>query len=246
MAWVRFVLALTERHRLRPERILDLACGTGTVTRILCSRGYEMVGIDGSPAMLAVARQKAAAARMEIPFLVSDLRYFKAPGQFDLVLCLYDSLNNILEPEGLARAFQCVRKALAPGGLFIFDMNTEYAFRADLFSQQNLKPDSPVQYRWNSQYDYSTRICTVRMHFWVLEEGERREFEEVHHQRAYNMVELERLLDAAGLRLDGSYDGLTYRAPSHRTDRVYCVARVKEEQEMVQGIANDRYRSAPA
>ncbi|MCA1595126.1 MAG: class I SAM-dependent methyltransferase, partial [Chloroflexi bacterium] len=144
--WLEFILSLAARHDARPRRILDLACGTGTVSQMLAVRGYEVVGIDGSEPMLEQARRKASLCRAPLEFLQGDLRDFEAPGHFDLVICLYDSLNNILEPEGVQQAFDAVQRSLVPGGLFIFDVNTEYAFRANLFTQENTREQTRVQY----------------------------------------------------------------------------------------------------
>lgn len=244
-SWVQYVFTLADRFQLEPRRILDLACGTGTISLMLEERGYEVVGIDGSAAMLAQARRKAAAVRRSIPFLEYDLRSFKAPGEFDLVLCLYDSLNNILEPEGVQDVCRCVRRALRPGGLFILDVNTEYALRANLFSQEYMSPKAPVQYRWKSRYDYGSRICTVDMEFWVIENGTRQHFQEVHQQRAYGQPELQRFLQTAGLEPLAAFDGPSLRQPRPQTDRMYMVARrlgpdEEAEVEHQGGVALDR------
>jgi ubiquinone/menaquinone biosynthesis C-methylase UbiE len=228
--WARHVIALARQHSREPQRILDLACGTGTVSLLLASRGYELVGVDRSAAMLDVARKKAAAAGASIQFIESDLRDFTVPGSFDLVICLYDSLNNILEQDGLRSAFQRARRALAPGGLFVFDLNTEFAFRTNLFTQKDMTPGAPVQYHWKGEYDYTERICTVTMDFWVNEAGRRVHFREVHHQRPYSEVEIQRLLASAGLTLVAAYDGLSHRPPERDTDRIYCIARLDTDE----------------
>lgn len=223
--WLEFILSLSARHGVHPTRILDLACGTGTISLMLAVRGYQVVGIDGSEPMLEVARRKESISGAHVEFIRGDLRSFEAPGAFDLVICLYDSLNNILEPEGIQQAFQAVSRSLAPDGLFIFDVNTEYAFRANLFTQENRRPQARVQYRWRSQYDYSSRICTVDMEFWVAEGGIRLHFSELHRQRAYSQAELDNWLEMAGLTPLASYDGTSFRPPRPHTDRLYCVAR---------------------
>ncbi|HET6384250.1 MAG TPA: class I SAM-dependent methyltransferase [Armatimonadota bacterium] len=225
--WARYVLTVADRFDCKPTRILDLACGTGAVTMLLAEQGFEMAGVDGSAEMLAIAREKAAASGRNISFIHADLRSYSAPGLFDLVICLYDSLNNILNPGDLERTFKCVRESMAPDALFVFDVNTDYALRANLFTQENRDPAIPIRYRWESHYDYPTRICTVNMDFWVTEGGRERAFSEVHRQRAYSRADLERMLDEAGITLLGAYDGLSFRPPLPRTDRMYCVARRK-------------------
>jgi SAM-dependent methyltransferase len=223
--WEQYVLALAHRHGAAPVRILDLACGTGSLTLLLADDGYTAEGIDGSEEMLAVAREKASKRNAQTPFFLGDLRSFTVDAPFDLVLCLYDSLNNLIEPGDLEQAFKQVRGALVPDGLFIFDLNTDYALRANLFTQQNMRSDATVQYRWVSRYNYETRLCTVEMEFWVREGKIRRYFKEIHRQLAHSPGDLERMLESTGLELLATYDGLSFRPPESRTDRMYCVAR---------------------
>jgi SAM-dependent methyltransferase len=106
-------------------RILDLCCGTGQLSAELAGRGYRVTGLDGSRAMLACARANAPRAR----FLQADARAFRLSPRFDAAVSIFDSLNHLLEPKELATVFANVRRALRPGGLFLFDMNTARTFR---------------------------------------------------------------------------------------------------------------------
>jgi SAM-dependent methyltransferase len=105
-------------------RVLDVCCGTGDLSRVLVARGYRVTGIDGSEEMLRFARRQAPGAE----FRLADARCFSVGSGFDAALSTYDSLNHILEPEELDGALASVRAALAAGGLFVFDMNTEESF----------------------------------------------------------------------------------------------------------------------
>jgi SAM-dependent methyltransferase len=111
--------------RPAPARVLDLCCGTGQLDRALHARGYAVTGVDGSPEMIRHARRNAPGCA----FVVADARDFAVPEPHDLALCLYDSLNHLLEDGDLRRAFRAVRGALRPGAPFLFDLNMADGFR---------------------------------------------------------------------------------------------------------------------
>ncbi len=118
-------LDLIDRHVLQGltsgARVLDLCCGTGQLAHTLAERGYSVLGIDGSEGMLAFAQTNAPTAR----FLLADARHFEVQEPFDVVLCLFDSLNHLMTENDLAKAFDSTARALHPGGLFAFDLNME-------------------------------------------------------------------------------------------------------------------------
>lgn len=111
--------------RPAPARVLDLCCGTGQLDRVLHARGYAVTGVDGSPEMIRHARRNAPGCA----FLVADARDFAVAQPHDLALCLYDSLNHLVEEDDLRRAFGAVRAALRPGAPFLFDLNMADGFR---------------------------------------------------------------------------------------------------------------------
>ena len=115
-------------HAPGGARVLDLCCGSGHVTKELVRRGYRVTGVDNSKELIAIAQ----ASLPGIDFQVQDARDLQFAEQFDAVLSTFDSLNHILELDALGRVFSCVRHALRPGGLFVFDMNLAEAYSADL------------------------------------------------------------------------------------------------------------------
>lgn len=224
--WVDYLGKLWGRHGLAPRTVLDLACGTGTVSRLLVGRGFDVVGVDLSPEMLEAARQRAAEEGLAIPFFQQDAAELSLESQkFDAVLCLFDSLNNILDGERLAQAFARVFGHLNPGGAFIFDVNTEYALAQGMFNQSCSRRDEPLHYRWRSHYDPEARLCTITMGFsYDPGDGKRQEFREVHRQRAYHKDEILGWLRAAGFADVTAYDGYTTEPPKKRSDRLFFVA----------------------
>jgi len=224
-AWVDYVELLVTKFQGQMGHILDLACGTGNVGLELARRGFRVTGVDRAPGMLAEARRKAQREGLAVEFIQQDMTALDLPQAFDLCVCLYDSLNYILEPEALRRTFQGVAAALHPKGLFIFDLNTEFALAMNLFTQRDLAPETEVKYDWYSEYDPTTRLCRVQMKFFVQEEGRLREFQEVHWERAYNLTEVQEMLQQSGFTPLALYDAFSFKKPHPTSDRVYFVAR---------------------
>ncbi len=224
--WMDYLERLWKRHAVSPHIVLDLACGTGTITRLLAQRGFQMTGVDLAPAMLEAARFKAQAQGLSIPFAEQDAADLNLPGQmFDGVICLFDSLNYILDAERLRQAFARVFAHIQPGGSFVFDVNTEYALAEGMFNQSCSRKDEPLHYRWRSRYNPETQICTVSMHFsYDAGTGEREPFQEVHRQRAYYKEDLAEWLQAAGFAEVAVYDAYSLERPKKRSDRLFFVA----------------------
>lgn len=221
--WVVYLRQLLQERRATPRRVLDLACGTGNVTELLAREGFETTGVDIAPGMIAQARRKAEAQGLAIDYHVQDAARLDLPGRrFDLCVSLFDSLNYILQPERLAAAIQRVAAHLTRNGLFIFDLNTEYALANHFFDQENLSSGDPLRYSWTSDYFPDDRLCRVRMRFWHRgEDGSERPFEEVHWQYAYRIDEIQAMLEQAGFDRIAVYKAYTLRNPPKSADRVF-------------------------
>ncbi len=207
-----------------PQRVLDLCCGTGNLTELFYLEGYSVVGVDISAPMIEQARRKAQESGYEIPYFVQDAAELDLPFTFDLVVSVFDSLNNIIEPARFAECLRRVHRHLNLPGAFIFDLNTEYAFVHRMFDQSERRRSAPIRYRWRSEYDRATRLCTVRMEFWVQEGNRERYFVEVHRQRAYSEAEVRAMLTDAGFRVVHACDAYTFQPPLRDSDRVFYVA----------------------
>jgi ubiquinone/menaquinone biosynthesis C-methylase UbiE len=220
--WVRYIEDILARIAFRPKSVLDVACGTGNVSEIFANKGYEVFGADIAPDMIDVARSKQSGVK----YFVQDMADLDLNGRrFDLVISLFDSLNYIIDPENLARAVKRVGEHLVEGGVFIFDVNTEYALAHHFFDQADIASSHYPHYIWNSAYDHATRICTVNMTFEVMENGEKFQFKEMHIQRAHSLEELSTMLTDAGFDVVDIFHAYKFRRPTRRSDRVFYVAR---------------------
>jgi 2-polyprenyl-3-methyl-5-hydroxy-6-metoxy-1,4-benzoquinol methylase len=223
--WLAHVQRILAKYSYTPQTVLDLCCGTGTFSRLLAENGYEVSGSDISAEMIRIAKERSARAGLDIDFRVQDAARLRLGKKFDLVVSLFDSLNYILEASSLQQAFHGVAQHLNPGGMFIFDMNTELAFLAGLFDQNNLlNKHARVRYNWRSSYDKAARICRVQMDFTYKSANADEMVEVVHYQRAYDQTEITDMLATAGLTTRAVYNAYTLRRPTKHSDRVFYVA----------------------
>jgi ubiquinone/menaquinone biosynthesis C-methylase UbiE len=224
--WARYLDRLLAHRRAKPRRILDLACGTGNVTELLAARGGEVVGVDLSEPMIAMARAKAEKKGLSIRYYAQDAAEMHLPGlPFDLCVSFFDSLNYIHVPVQLESAIERVFAHLAPGGLFIFDINSEFALKNGFFDQENTYSNDRLRYVWRSEYDDQTRLCHVHMRFFLRERnGVDREFRETHVQFAYGEGELRDMLLRAGFGQIETFHAYTFRAVGPTTDRIFFIA----------------------
>lgn len=224
-SWVRYLERLFRVRNAHPKRVLDLACGTGAVSLILGARGYDVVGVDVSPAMIDQAKRKSPGISATVRFDVQDATDLNvAPPPFDVAISLFDSMNYILDPSKLMRAFAGVLRHLRPGGLFVFDINTVYALECAFFDQEDLAEDEPVRYSWKSTYDSTSRLCHVAMRFWIRGNGQEAELQETHVQRAYEVPAIVDMLGQTGFANIVTYHAYSLLPVRPTSDRVFFVA----------------------
>lgn len=244
--WAEYVMTLFAFAEHTPRRVLDCACGTGNVTFELARRGLEATGVDLSVEMIRAAQAKVPQAKVpqakvrgdstargngspapSAPrFVQADLSDFDLGESFDSATCLYDSLNYILEADKLQAAFARIAAHLEPGGVLVFDLNSEYALMADLFTQRNFDANKKLHYDWQARFDRESHICTVEMRFErTTDAGAVETFCETHRERAYSRRAIEAMLQSAGWELLRTFDAYTLNPPHTRSERWYFVAR---------------------
>ena len=130
-ATVAFYMEILRRENLKPRTCVDLACGTGSVTKILAEKGYEVTGVDLSEEMLTEAFQKVQDMENPPRLICQNLRDLYLPRGVDMAVCALDSLDYITNPDDCKEAIRRTYKYLNPGGIFIFDVNTPEKLRAD-------------------------------------------------------------------------------------------------------------------
>ncbi len=218
---------------LEEERnlVLELGCGTGTVTELLSKKGYDMIGIDSSESMLAKAEEKRERSGSKILYLLQEMQSFELYGMVGTIYCICDSINYLLTDEDLLSTFALVRNYLVPGGIFIFDFNTDYKYREVIGERTIAENREDVSFIWDNIYDDESRINEYDLTIFIREEpGEEmfKRFLESHFQKGYKLDEIRGLLFKAGLKVISVFDADSGKEPKESSERIFIVA-AKEE-----------------
>lgn len=221
---VDFYWQILEREGVKPRTAVDLACGTGSVAVLLAQRGLRVTGVDLSEEMLCVASQKAQALPCPPVFVRQPLERLWLPRGVDLAVCALDSLDYITDSEACQEAIRRVYKALNPGGIFIFDVNTPEKLRA-MDGQVFLDEDEDVYCVWRGEFDEMANICSYGMDLFQREGNVwLRSFEE-HREYAYSREQLTAYLKEAGFTAIAVYADREFTAPRAGEQRIYFKAR---------------------
>ena len=222
--WADFLHELLKEDGIEEGLVLDLGCGTGSLTRLLASKGYDMIGVDYSPQMLQIAREKEEDS--SILYLLQDMREFELYGTVAAVVSVCDSVNYITAPEDLGEVFKLVNNYLDPHGLFIFDFNTEYKYSQVIGDVVIAENRDECSFIWDNYYDEESKINEYDLTIFVREEHDLfRKFEEVHYQRGYTLAEMKDLLEQAGLHFVKAIDSDTKGEVCDTSERIYVIAR---------------------
>lgn len=223
-AVVEFYEKILDREGLHPRTAVDLACGTGSVAILLAQQGLSVTGVDMAADMLTVAVQKAEELDNRPLFVCQSLQELCLPRGVDLAVCALDSLDYITDPADCQEAIRRIYKALNPGGIFIFDVNTPEKLRA-MDGQVFLDEDDDVYCVWRGEFDEETNVCSYGMDLFQRE-GKvwHRSFEE-HREYAYSQAQLTQYLKAAGFTNIEVYADREFVAPRAGEQRIYFKAR---------------------
>ena len=215
-----------EKYNVTPKLIAELGCGTGTLTNYFAKKNIDVIGIDNSEQMLAAAKDKAMAQGLDVLYLCQDMRDFELYGTVDSIYSACDSINYILEDEELLQTFRLVNNYLEPGGIFVFDINTQYKYEEILGENTFAYNMEAASYIWENYYEEEEQINEYLVTFFVKEEDDRySKFEELHHERMYTLQTITKLLEQAGMRVEGAFDGYTFNSIRPDSDRITIIAR---------------------
>lgn len=226
--WMQVAVDVWRHAGMQPTRIAELGCGTGSLTRYLLEHGLEVWGVDLSADMLHVAQEKVARSHPDaaVHWLCQDIRDLALDVQVDSVLCFCDTLNYIPDAEGVRRVFAHVYEALAPKGVFLFDVHTPYKI-AEVFGDESFTyRDEDVAYIWESTYDLEAEAVEHDLTLFVQEQdGLYRRFHELHRQQAYHLDDLTEWLVAAGFEVLSITADFTARSVAEDSERAFFAVR---------------------
>ena len=224
--WRDIIIDELEKASVSDGLLLDLGCGTGTLTGMLAAAGYDMIGIDGSEDMLMEAQEKSDGT--DILYLCQDMRAFELYGTVRAVVSICDTMNYLLTPEDFIQTVRLVNNYLDPGGLFIFDLNTLYKFREIMGNTTIAENGEDAAFIWDNFFDEETGRNEYDLTLFVRREDglfERRV--EVHEEQGYTVEAVEGFLTAGGMELVRVFDADTGTEPTDTSEKIFFVAREK-------------------
>lgn len=210
-----------KKYGVKNNIVLDLACGTGTLTKKLSQKGYEMIGADSSPEMLQQAREK----NPDVLFLNQPMEDFELYGTVGAIVCTLDSVNYLLDDESLYEMFRLCNNYLEPDGLLIFDINTEYKFKNTLANNIFTFDSEKIFYTWENNYVEEEKLCDFYLTFFVKEEECYFRFDEVHTERVYSDEEISKVLKTNGFSVLEKLDDFTDEQAKKISERVMYVCK---------------------
>lgn len=228
--WADYIENILKQHGIDRGLVLELGCGTGSMTRRMAARGYDMIGIDMSEDMLSLARQRSEGKEDGILYLCQDMREFELYGTVAALFCVCDTINYMLSTEDLSKVLRLVANYLDPGGLFIFDMDTVYLYEEVLGDNTSIMDHELGDFIWENSFYPDEMINEVNLTLFLKQENSLyRKHEETHVRRAYDLNTVKRLLDEAGLDMLGAYHELTDEEPRPDSERIYIIARERHQ-----------------
>lgn len=221
-----YILELAKRHNHEMGLTLDLACGTGSLTRELCRRGVDVYGIDASAEMLCEAMQKSLEEGLDILFLRQKMQNLNLYGTINTCICTLDSINHMTRVEDVRKAFDRVGLFMDNDGLFVFDVNTVYKHQKVLADNAFVIENDNVYCVWQNNLEDDNTI-NITLDFFEEEDGVYYRSCESFSERAYSDELLRNLLAEAGFEVEAVYGDMSFKKPENDEQRTIYVARMK-------------------
>lgn len=200
--------------------ILDLACGTGTFSKMLADCGYDVTGIDASTQMLTIADAKCGG---QVHFINTDMRNFCLKKKYDACICCLDSINHLSNMDDIKSAFRCVNDSLVKGGLFIFDINTLYKHNKILADRTFVFDREEYFLSWDNEYAGNGKIH-IFIDLFVRDGKIYKRYSEEFSETAYSLKAVKSALKPF-FTIEGIYNDLSLKSPERTSERLYFICR---------------------
>ena len=215
-----YIRSLLAQNGCEKGILLDLACGTGTLSKELASYGYDMILVDSSPEMLSFARERLPDALI----LCQNMTQLDLYGTINGAVCSLDSINHLLKPCDVKSAFASVSLFMEQGGVFVFDVNTVYKHEKILGNNNFVYETDDVFCVWQNSYKRKSRTVDISLDIFTSEDGKYQRHSESFSERAYTLEEITKWLGETGFEVKNMYNDMTYDSPDEESQRVYFTA----------------------
>lgn len=225
--WADYINKVFNRYKANPKLMLELCCGTGSITLELAKSGIEMIALDKSLEMLNIAQQKAYNDKQNILFINQNMTDFELYGTVDTVGCFMDGINYITDIKHLRKMLNLVHNYLNPRGLFIFDIRSEYGLTEVVGNNTFAENVEEVSYIWNNSFNKKSKISNMELTLFTKDGDAYRKTTEIHKLRAYSEAEINEELAEAGFEVLDLFENLTFKRPDAKSQRIFWVVRKK-------------------
>lgn len=214
--------------------LLDLACGTGSISEVMARLGYDVIGVDNSDEMLGMAIEKKFDSGLNIQYLCQDMRKLDMFGTVDVIICALDSINHLANLNDVRKVFEGAAFFCEMNGLFIFDVNTLYKHRKILANNTFTYETDNVYCIWENTLNAETDEVRMNLEFFEREEnGLYSRSSESFSEKAYSEETIEKLLEESGFKVLAKYGDDTFDPPTETSQRIIYAARcIKNGQTM--------------
>ena len=233
-AWAAFADAAIRRFYDRadpPELVLDLGCGTGSMTIAMAALGYDMTGIDRSVEMLDIARERALRENTgkSILWLCQDMRSFELYGTVDVTVSTLDCLNHLTTKKDLIKCLSLVHNYLVPDGLFFFDLNGKHKFETVYADRVYCMEEKNSLCIWQNDYSEKTGKCRFGITLFHREkDGRYARYDDTETERMYRKDEVGEMLRTAGFEVLACVKNDRFESATDEDDRLYFIAKCKK------------------
>ena len=216
-----YVSGFFKKYLPNGKSVLDLACGTGTLSKLLSEKGYNVTGIDLSDDMLCVASSKGI---QNASFIKADISSFVLPQKVDYCVCSLDSINHLKDIDEVQNCFDCVYESLNDNGVFVFDVNTVYKHKNVLADNTFVFDEEDFFLSWDNEYlgDNTVRIL---LDFFIFNGSNYDRYSEDFCEKAYEIDDLKNTLIKCNFEILGIYDELSLNEPRKDSERIYFVCK---------------------
>ncbi len=219
--WVLYINDIFKKSNVKPDNILETACGTGQITVRLSKMGYKMTGVDISENMLSIAESKARIQRQKIKFLNQDMTQLDLNQKFDSILCMCDGINYIVEEKKLQNFFKTVFEKLNDNGIFIFDISSMYKFRNMIGNNTFYNEKDGICYVWDNEFDEINNVIDMELVIFVPEGKLFKKIEEHHVQKAYDIEYIKSQLMKTGFKYINVFSDFDFNDLNELSDRMF-------------------------
>lgn len=221
--FVEYYKSIFKKYSVSPKLIADLGCGTGTLTDLMHKQGFDMIGIDCSPQMLDIAKNK----NQDILYINQDMTEFELYGTVDVIYSSLDCINYIQDENLVKKVFSLVNNYLNYGGLYIFDISSFHKLSVTLGNNTFVFDDDDIFYTWENFFEDD--FLTMNLTFFEKCGNLYKRFNEDQVQRAYKISDIVELAKTAGLEILGVFDEFTFDEPSEKSERIFFVLRRRNQ-----------------